>query len=40
MNTRRINQGLFTTLFTLMIIGTAPVLVAEESEVLRLSEPV
>ena len=40
MNTRRINQGFFTTLFTLMIFGTAPVLVAEESEVLRLSEPV
>ena len=40
MNKRRINPGFFTALFTLMLIGTAPGLVAEESEVLRLSEPV
>lgn len=40
MNKRRINPGFFTALFTLLVIGNAPGLLAEESEVLRLSEPV
>ncbi len=40
MKTRHINPRLIPALFTLMVIGNAPGLFAEEPEVVRLSEPV
>ena len=40
MKTRRFNPRFLPAIFTLMIIGVAPGVFAEEPEVLRLSEPV
>ena len=40
MKTWHFNPRIFAVFFTLMIIGIAPGLLADESEVLRLSEPV
>ena len=40
MKTWHFNPRIFPVFFTLMIIGIAPGLLADESEVLRLSEPV
>ena len=40
MKTRHFHPRIISVLFTLMVIGNSPALIAAESEVLRLSEPV